>query len=65
MSTCHIELPSAAAVDLSVGVVTRNKGDLAEGEGVISRTVELDVGDAGSNGKENICFGDRDIDERI
>lgn len=52
-------------------MVTRNRGDLAEGEGVISRTVELDVfgnvvvEDVGLKGKENVCVGDRDIDECI
>ena len=43
---CHTVLPSAAAAVLSVGVVTRNNGDLAEGEGVSRRIVALGAGGA-------------------
>jgi hypothetical protein len=39
MSIFHIELPSAAATERSVGVVVKNNGDLEEEDEVRSRTV--------------------------
>lgn len=68
----QIELPSAVAAVLSVGVVTRNKGDLAEGEAVMSRTVEFvvalgivedDVEEL--KGNERVCIVRSEIEERI
>ncbi len=42
----HIVLPSEAAVARSVGVLTKKRGDLADGEGVRRRKVQLvKVGD--------------------
>ncbi len=35
----HIELPSEAAVARSVGVLTKKRGDLADGDGVKRRKV--------------------------
>lgn len=35
----HIELPSDVAVALSVGVLTKKRGDLADGDGVKRRKV--------------------------
>lgn len=68
-----MQLPSAVAVDLSIGVVTRKSGDLAVGVGVMSRTVELMVWAvavvvlcvAVSNGKGIVCVGRSEIEDRI
>jgi len=63
------------AAVLSVGVVTRNKGDFPDGEGVSRRTVALagapavpdsDVREAdGLKGNGIICVVCRDVEERI
>ena len=42
MVHCHIVLPSAAAAAFSVGVVTKNKGDLPD-DAVNNRTVAFGV----------------------
>src|ERR1700729_2609038 len=68
---CHMVLPSAAACARSVGVVMRKRGDLAEGDGVKRRIVELadgggtvciDVEDdvAEENGKGSVWTGRRE-----
>lgn len=69
----HTELPSFAATVLSAGVLITNKGDFAFGDAVSSRkvcVVEEEVvtseDDAeGSKGKESVCEGWREIEERI
>jgi hypothetical protein len=40
----HIELPSAVAVARSEGVLTKKRGDLAEGDGVKRRRMWLTGG---------------------
>lgn len=71
---CQIVLPSVAAAALSVGVVTRKSGDLAEADGVSNRTVAFVVGGEESvevddegwlKGKKRVCVGSKDIEERI
>lgn len=44
-----MELPSAAAAVRSVGVVTRNNGDLSLGDGVRRRTAALVGAGAGAS----------------
>lgn len=64
-------LPSAVAAALSVGVVTKKSGDLAEAEAVSNRTVAFIVGvgaaDGGGwlKGNESVCVGSRDMEDRI
>jgi len=71
MVHCHIVLPSAAAAAFSVGVVTKNRGDLPD-EAVNSRTVAFDVvvvPDKGTeievNGKGMSWIGRREMADRI
>lgn len=69
----HNELPSLAAKVLSTGVLITNKGDFAFGEAVSSRKVCVVVegvvtsveADEGSKGKESVCDGWREIEDRI
>lgn len=73
MWNCHMVLPLAAACARSVGVVMRNRGDLAEGDGVKSLMVELtggggavwtDVDDgAEGNGKGRVWTRRRESEE--
>lgn len=68
MLNCQTELPEAAAVARSVGVVTRKSGDLAEGEGVRRRTLWLEVKVevlAEGRGSDIVWTGSDDIEERI
>lgn len=67
-------LPSVVAAVLSVGVVTRKSGDLAEGDDVRSRIVALagavvvgsvGVDAEGLKGKGIVCVADNDREERI
>ena len=61
-------LPALVAAVRSVGVLTTNKGDLADGEEVSKRIVCVAVGDsaAGEEGGKGIVWtGERDMDDRI
>ena len=52
----------------SIGVLTTNSGDLADGEGLNKRIVCVATvanGVRGPGGKGIVCTGDKDIAERI
>lgn len=61
MVNFHIVVPSAAAAVLSVGVVTRKRGDLAEGDGVMSLIVAL----AGAVLRVAVAWGGGEEDEAV
>ena len=69
---CHIVLPSVTAAAFSVGVVTKNKGDLPD-EAVNNRTVafgvvvvpETGIDSKEVNGKGMSCVGRREMADRI
>ena len=61
-----MELPSAAAIERSVGVVIKYNGDFAEGDGVRRRSVAFAVGVTETvewNGYGNVCTGRNERDE--
>lgn len=75
MTHCHMVLPSVVAAVLSVGVVTKNKGDFSDCEGVRRRIIafgtvvvvvrEVVLESEGLKGNGMFCVGRREMAERM